>query len=159
MLLRNYDSKLNIIISNKFGCCYLIYSLKPLVLMSISLLLLCSNLLRPFESLCSSVQGAPRRAKGKTSRHEVATKSILLFPLNETYKKLIFNLVGFFCAQKDAPKMHQPRFYALLRAFFKLHISHTSYPTFSFHQTAQNAWCNFSAISVKKMHEKREPPL
>ena len=36
--------------------------------------------LPPFESLCSSVQGAPRRAKGKTSRHEVATKSIPLFP-------------------------------------------------------------------------------
>ena len=28
--------------------------------------------------------------------------------------------------------MHQPRFYALLRAFFKLHISHTSYPIFPF---------------------------
>ena len=50
--------------------------------------------------------------------------------------------------------MHQSRFYTLLRAFFKLQISHTSYPTFSFHQTAQNVWCNFSAISVKKMHEK-----
>ena len=28
-------------------------------------------------------QGAPRRAKGKTSRHEVATKSIPLFPQNQ----------------------------------------------------------------------------
>ena len=55
----------------------------------------------------------------------------------------------FFYAQKDAPKMHRPRFYALLRAFFKLHISHTSYPIFSFRLTARNAWCNFSAISVK----------
>ena len=27
--------------------------------------------------------------------------------------------------------MHRPHFYALLRAFFKLHISHTSYPIFS----------------------------
>ena len=36
-----------------------------------------------------------------------------------------------FYTQKVAPKMHQPRFYALLRVFFKLHISHTSYPTFS----------------------------
>ena len=38
----------------------------------------------------------------------------------KTYKKLSLNLVGFFCAQKVAPKMHRPRFYALLRAFFKL---------------------------------------
>ena len=53
---------------------------------------------------------------------------IPLFPLNEAYKKLIINLVGFFYAQKDAPKMHQPRFYALLRAFFKSHISHTIHP-------------------------------
>ncbi len=34
--------------------------------------------------------------------------------------------------------MHQPRFYALLRAFFKLHISHTSYSIFSFCLTARN---------------------
>ena len=27
--------------------------------------------------------------------------------------------------------MHRPRFYTLLRAFFKLHISNTSYPIFS----------------------------
>ena len=54
MLLRNDDNKSNIIISNKFGCCYLIYSLKPLVLMPTShslLCLVCSNLLRPFESV------------------------------------------------------------------------------------------------------------
>ena len=43
------------------------------------------------------------------------------------YKDLIFNLVDFFFV----PKMHQPRFYTLLRVFFILHISHTSYPTFS----------------------------
>ena len=80
-------------------------------------------------------------------------------PLWIVYKKLIFNLVDFFYAQKVAPKMHRPRFYALLRAFFKLHISHTSYPIFSFCMTARNAWCNFSPLPVKKMHEKREPPL
>ena len=40
---------------------------------------------------------------------------IPLFPLNKAYKKLIVNLVGFFYAQKDAPKMHRPYFYALLR--------------------------------------------
>lgn len=34
--------------------------------------------------------------------------------------------------------MHRPRFYALLRAFFKLHISHTFYPIFSFNLTARN---------------------
>lgn len=34
--------------------------------------------------------------------------------------------------------MHRPCFYALLRAFFKLHISHISYPIFSFHLTARN---------------------
>lgn len=45
--------------------------------------------------------------------------------------------------------MHRPRFYALLRAFFKSHISHTIYPIFSFCQQAQNVWCNFSAISAK----------
>ena len=45
--------------------------------------------------------------------------------------------------------MHRSRFYALLRAFFKLHISHTSYPIFSFCQSARNVACNFSAISVK----------
>ena len=64
-----------------------------------------------------------------------------------------------FYAQKVAPKMHRPRFYTPLRAFFKLHISHTSYPIFSFRLTARNAWCNFSPLPVKKMHEKREPPL
>ena len=102
------------------------------------------------------LQGAPRRAKGKTSRHEVATKSIPLFPLNKAYKKLIINLVGFFYAQKDAPKMHRPHFYALLRAFFKSHISHTTHPILLACLTAQNGACNFSAVFVKKMHEKRE---
>ena len=52
-------------------------------------------------------------------------------------------------------KCTEPCFYALLRAFFKSHISHISYPISSFCQQAQNAWCNFSAIFVKKMHEKR----
>ena len=63
---------------------------------------------------------------------------IPLSPLWIVYKELIFNLVDFFYAQKVAPKMHRPRFYALLRAFFKLHISHTSYPIFSFRLTARN---------------------
>ena len=45
--------------------------------------------------------------------------------------------------------MHRPHFYALLRAFFKLHISHTSYSIFSFHPTTQNMWCIFSAIFAK----------
>ena len=80
---------------------------------------------------------------------------IPLFPLNKAYKKLVINLVGFFYTQKDAPKMHRPHFYTPLRAFFKSHISHISYPISSFCQQAQNAWCNFSAIFVKKMHEKR----
>ena len=62
------------------------------------------------------LQGAPRRAKGKTSRHEVATKSFPLFPLNEAYKKLIINLVGFFMSKKMHQKCTEPRFYALLRA-------------------------------------------
>ena len=65
--------------------------------MSISLLLLCSNLLRPFESLCSSVQGATRRAKGKTSRHEVATKSIPLFPP----QRAVISLLFFFVAERE----------------------------------------------------------
>ena len=30
-----------------------------------------------------------------------------------------FQPYRFFCAKKNAPKMHRPRFYALLRAFFK----------------------------------------
>ena len=56
-------------------------------------------------------------------------------------------------------KLHQkctiPCFYALLRVFFKSHISHTSHPIISLCLTARNVACNFSAIFVKKMHEKR----
>ena len=103
------------------------------------------------------LQGAPRRAKGKTSRHEVATKSIPLFPLNKAYKKLIINLVGFFRVQKIAPKMHQTLFLRTSTGVFKSHISHTSHSITLLCLTARNVACNFSAISVKKMHEKREP--
>ena len=53
---------------------------------------------------------------------------------------------------KNAPNLASTHFYG---RFFKSHISHISYPIFSFCQQAQNAWCNFSAIFVKKMHEKR----
>ena len=55
--------------------------------------------------------------------------------------------------------MHQPRFYALLRAFFKLHISHTLYPTFSFRLTARNVRevYNHSFIDEHKPdHDLRE---
>ena len=41
----------------------------------------------------------------------------------------------------------------------KSHISHISYPIFLLCLTARNVACNFSAISVKKMHEKREPGI
>ena len=55
-------------------------------------------------------------------------------------------------------KLHQkctkPRFYALLRVFFKSHISHISHSITLLCLTARNVACNFSAISVKKMHEK-----
>ena len=61
----------------------------------------------------------------------------------------------FFVPKKMHQKCTEPRFYALLRAFFKSHISHISYHIFSFCQQAQNTWYNFSAIFVKKMHEKR----
>ena len=74
---------------------------------------------------------------------------------DEAYKKLIINLVGFFCAQKDAPKMHRLSFYALLRVFFKSHISHTAFPIFSLYLTAQNGACNFSPILVKKNARKK----
>ena len=53
---------------------------------------------------------------------------------------------------KNAPNPVSTHFYG---RFFKSHISHISYHIFSFCQQAQNAWCNFSAIFVKKMHEKR----
>ena len=55
--LCDYDKKLNIITSNKFGFCCLISSLKPMVLMAISLplCLLCSNLQRPLESFVGKI--------------------------------------------------------------------------------------------------------
>ena len=43
---------------------------------------------------------------------------IPLSPQKKTYKELYFNLVGFFYAQKDTPRMHHPHFYALIDSFF-----------------------------------------
>ena len=55
-------------------------------------------------------------------------------------------------------KMHQkctePHPYILLRAFFKSHIYHSSYPIFPLFPTVRNAMCIFSAISVKKCTNK-----
>ena len=107
------------------------------------------------------LQGPLLRAEGKgvkRSDHRERSSQFSLSALN-SLQGVDFQPCRLFYTQKVAPKMHRPRFYALLRAFFKLHISHTSYPIFSFNLTARNAWCNFSPLSVKKMHEKREPPL
>ena len=59
-------------------------------------------------------------ARGRVWAFEVGERSEVgaldsLSPQKRTYKELYFNLVGFFYAQKLAPKMHQLRFYALLR--------------------------------------------
>ena len=71
--------------------------------------LVASQLQQPFESLYCFVQGALRRVKGKAlsgADSGLRSSHPPLFPLNEAYKKLIINLVGFFYVQKDAPKMH-----------------------------------------------------
>ena len=51
--------------------------------------------------------------------------------------------------------MHRPHFYTPLRAFFKSRIPHIVHLIILLCQPAQNAWCNFSAIPVKKMHKKK----
>ena len=43
------------------------------------------------------LQGAPRRGKGKTSRHEVSTKSIPLFPLRAVEILLFYFFVDTAC--------------------------------------------------------------
>ena len=53
--------------------------------------------------------------------------------------------------------MHRPHFYALLRAFFKLHISHTSYPIFSFCLTARNVRENYIHSFIDQ-HERGVEP-
>ena len=75
---------------------------------------------------CGEQKG--KALNGATIRSVVANPS--LSALN-SLQGVDFQPCRLFCTQKVAPKMHRPRFYALLRAFFKLHISHTSYPTFS----------------------------
>ena len=52
-------------------------------------------------------------ARGRVWAFEVGERSEVgalesLSPQKKTYKELSFNLVGFFYAQKNAPKMHQP---------------------------------------------------
>ena len=53
--------------------------------------------------------------------------------------------------QKNAPNTVSTHLYG---CFFNPQYPIRHIPLFSFCQPAQNAWCNFSAISVKKMHEK-----
>ena len=68
-------------------------------------------------------------------------------------------LQDFFVPKKMHQKCTKPRCYALLRVFLEFQISHTIYLIFSLWLAARNVMCIFSAISRKKMHEKREPPL
>ena len=55
--------------------------------------------------------------------------------------------------------MHRPCFYALLRAFFILHISHTSYPIFSFRLTARNVREDYIHSFIDEPEPEPEPDL
>ena len=79
-----------------------------------------------------SLQGPLRRAEGKGVKRSDQRERSSQFSLSalNSLQGVDFQPCRLFYALKVAPKMHRPRFYALLRAFFKLHISHTLYPTF-----------------------------
>ena len=93
----------------------------------------CGNKRCRLAAFCAvGLQGPLRRAEGKgvkRSDHRERSSQFSLSALN-SLQGVDFQPCRLFYAQKVAPKMHRPRFYALLRAFFKLHISHTLYPTF-----------------------------
>ena len=84
--------------------------------------LLNGNVLRYKKESCSATSSfwVAQDARGRVWAFEVGERSEVgaldsLSPQKRTYKELSFNLVGFFYAQKLAPKMHQLRFCALIR--------------------------------------------
>ena len=89
----------------------------------------------------SLIEGLPPRLFAHQTAFDSAASSVImrygkaiahhsnsLLSAQRNLQEIDFQSCRFFCTQKVAPKMHRPRFYALLREFFKLHISHTSYP-------------------------------
>ena len=83
--------------------------------------LLNGNVLRYKKESCSATSSfwVAQDARGRVWVFEVGERSEVgaldsLSPRKKTYKELYFNLVVFFYAQKDAPKMHHPHFYTLL---------------------------------------------
>ena len=74
------------------------------------------------------LQGPLRQAEGKGVKRSDQRERSSQFSLSalNSLQGVDFQPCRLFCAQKVAPKMHQPRSHTLLRAFFKFHISNQS---------------------------------
>ena len=139
---------------NKFSP---LHFLKPTIFDCNSSTSVTSRLLRPFESLCNSVQGAPRRVKGKTSsasRYEVNPS----LSAQRSLQEIDYQSCGLFLCPKRCTKNAPTPFLRTSMDVFQIpHIPH-----FLFHFLVLPArtkcvvyfFCHFR----QKNARKKEPP-